>query len=122
MCGTRKGGSTSETNIESSKRTRLATEPCSTLRLCDIWHLLQNYHKPDFLDDSETEILKFGHHIAKLVHSNVPGVRLHDDRVGILQGVAFMANQIVLQALDVTYLNESFESPVWIYLTNFIGK
>ena len=36
MWCTRKGGSTSETSIESNTRMRLEAEPCSTFRLRDI--------------------------------------------------------------------------------------
>src|SRR5258708_4201645 len=108
---TRKGGSTIETSIESSTRTRLEAEPCSTLRLCDICHLQQagphptfatlfdevqvpsqcvkrllpqNYYKPNLLNNSETNAFELGHHKATLVLSDEPGMRLQDDRVGVL--------------------------------------
>ena len=74
--------------------------------------LPQNNHVPELPNDSETGLFEFGHHKFTLFLPDEPGVRFQDDRVSILHDVHFMANQIVLQAFDITYEIEASESPI----------
>src|ERR1700678_2373015 len=74
--------------------------------------LLQNHHKPDLINDCQTELLKFSHHDLKLFFSDVTGMSFHDDGVSILQNIGLLAHQIVLQAFNITHQIEFLKSTI----------
>jgi hypothetical protein len=74
--------------------------------------LPQNDHVPGLINYAETGVLEFGHHKAALILSDKPGVRFQYDRVRVPQDVHLMANQIILQAFDITYQVEAGETMI----------